>query len=68
MQINVKHHDGIKTITLDVETSYTIDNIKVLIRHKEGIPINQQRLIFADNELEDDDTLQNIGVVDGANE
>jgi ubiquitin len=63
--ISVKTLTG-KRIVLEVEPTDRIEDVKAKVQEREGIPPDRQRLIFAGQQLEEGNTLDDYSVPDGA--
>ncbi|XP_027216634.2 polyubiquitin isoform X2 [Penaeus vannamei] len=61
MIIYVKTLTG-KTLTIEVTPQDTVEVLKAKIQDIEGVPIDQQRLIFSGNQLEDERTLEDFNI------
>jgi hypothetical protein len=53
-------------VRMEVEPGYTVGVLKAMIEQSEGIPVDQQRIIYADKQLEDSRTLGDYGVREGS--
>jgi len=65
MQIFIKTLSG-KSIPLDIDDLTTVADVKTKLKDMEGIPVDDQRLIFSGRQLEDTDKLSAHNVVDGS--
>jgi ubiquitin C len=68
MQIFLKTVTGSgKTVTIEVEASDTVEKLKAKIEYKEGVPTNQQRLVFGVHQLQEGSTLSDYDIQHGKN-
>jgi hypothetical protein len=63
--VYVEHQDG-RRIKLEVSKLDTVINLKAMIKAKENIPIDSQRLVFEEIEVDDLDPLLSYGIVEGS--
>ena len=61
MQIFVKTLTG-RTVTLIVAEDDTVLNVKMKLKEKDGVPVDEQRLLFGGHQLEDEHTLQHYSI------
>jgi hypothetical protein len=51
---------------LDLDSNDTIEHLKILLQEREGIPTEQQKLIFAGKQIADNTTVNSSGIVNGS--
>lgn len=61
MQIFIKTLTG-RTVTIIVEPTDTVRNVKEKIKDKDAVPVNEQRLLYAGKELKDEDKLLDYNI------
>ena len=66
VKVVIEGVDSRKQITLELKPSDCIENIKMEIQEKEGIPLDDQRVLFAGKRLEDKRTLSDYKIPDGS--
>jgi hypothetical protein len=52
----------VKNLSIDIGAENTVDDLKLIIKSVEGIPVDQQRLIFAGKQLENDRSMSDYNI------